>query len=171
MRDYDEKTTCCFTGHRILKKDFDETKITNKIEELIKKGYRTFLVGMALGFDSLVFEKLLNFKNYNIDVIACVPCREQDKYFSTEEKETSSETKPNETITINNTTDSIITTKVELFSTSYEITYDETHTMEDLNKLVIDYIEYLAYLEKWNGELPDVVAGDDSLSIIVPSNN
>ena len=87
MRDYDEKTTCCFTGHRILKKDFDETKITSEIEGLIKKGYRTFLVGMALGFDSLVFEKLLNFKNYNIDVIACVPCREQDKYFSTAEKE------------------------------------------------------------------------------------
>ena len=81
-----------------------------------------------------------------------------------------SEDKPNESTTIENTTNSIITTKVELFSTSYEIVYDETHTMEDLNKLVIDYIEYLAYLEKWNGELPDVVSGDNVLSIIVPQN-
>ena len=89
---------------------------------------------------------------------------------STVIKEEVSNVKPNETTTIENTTDSIITTKVELFSTSYEIVYDETHTMDDLNKLVIDYIEYLAYLEKWNGELPDVVSGDNGLSIIVPQN-
>ena len=36
--------------------------------------------------------------------------------------------------------------------------------------LVEDYLQYLAYLEKWNGELPEVVAGDDALSIIVPNN-
>ena len=34
--------------------------------------------------------------------------------------------------------------------------------------LVTSYLEYLAYLEKWNGELPQVVSGDDALSIIVP---
>ena len=94
----------------------------------------------------------------------------QESIISTVVKEEISEDKPNESTTIENTTNSIITTKVELFSTSYEIVYDETHTMEDLNKLVIDYIEYLAYLEKWNGELPDVVSGDNGLSIIVPQN-
>ena len=94
----------------------------------------------------------------------------QGALISTVIKEEVSKVKPNETTTIENTTDSIITTKVELFSTSYEIVYDETHTMDDLNKLVIDYIEYLAYLEKWNGELPDVVSGDNGLSIIVPQN-
>jgi regulator of protease activity HflC (stomatin/prohibitin superfamily) len=94
----------------------------------------------------------------------------QGSIISTVVKEEISEDKPNESTTIENTTNSIITTKVELFSTSYEIVYDETHTMEDLNKLVIDYIEYLAYLEKWNGELPDVVSGDNGLSIIVPQN-
>ena len=36
--------------------------------------------------------------------------------------------------------------------------------------LVEDYLKYLAYLEQWNGELPDVVAGDDALSIIVPNS-
>ncbi len=36
------------------------------------------------------------------------------------------------------------------------------------NKLVESYLQYLAYLEQWNGELPQVVAGDDAMSIIVP---
>ena len=36
--------------------------------------------------------------------------------------------------------------------------------------LVEDYLQYLAYLEQWNGELPSVVAGDDAISIIVPNN-
>lgn len=53
----------------------------------------------------------------------------------------------------------------------YIIEYDTDHTKEDLDKLVISYLEYLAYLEKWDGHLPEVVAGDDSLSIIVPKNN
>ena len=30
--------------------------------------------------------------------------------------------------------------------------------------------QYLAYLEKWDGNLPDVVAGNDAISIIVPNN-
>ena len=34
--------------------------------------------------------------------------------------------------------------------------------------LVEDYLKYLAYLEQWNGELPQVVAGDDAVSILVP---
>ncbi|MCQ2772726.1 MAG: prohibitin family protein [Bacilli bacterium] len=41
---------------------------------------------------------------------------------------------------------------------------------EGFKKLVLEYLEYLAYLEQWNGELPDVVAGDDAISIIVPNN-
>jgi len=42
---------------------------------------------------------------------------------------------------------------------------------EDIfNKNVLSYLQYLAYLEKWNGELPQVVSGDDALSIIVPNN-
>ncbi len=42
--------------------------------------------------------------------------------------------------------------------------------IDQFKTLVEDYLEYLAYLEKWNGELPDVVAGDDAISIIVPNN-
>lgn len=37
--------------------------------------------------------------------------------------------------------------------------------------LVEDYLQYLAYLEKWDGVLPEVVAGDDAISIIVPNKD
>lgn len=36
--------------------------------------------------------------------------------------------------------------------------------------LVEDYLQYLAYLEEWDGKLPEVMAGDDAISIIVPNN-
>ena len=62
------------------------------------------------------------------------------------------------------------TETIKFVETRYTISYDATHTKDDLDKLVISYLEYLAYLEKWNGELPQVVAGDDALSIIVPGS-
>lgn len=40
----------------------------------------------------------------------------------------------------------------------------------NFKSLVEDYLQYLAYLEVWNGELPQVMAGDDAISIIVPNN-
>ena len=87
MNDFDILTTCSFTGHRILKKDFNSEKLFNVIEKIIESGYRTFLVGMAWGFDLKVFETLLNFKNKNIDIIAYVPCENQERYFKNSEKE------------------------------------------------------------------------------------
>lgn len=87
MTDFDISTTCCFSGHRILKKDFNVDKLTTVVDKLISNGYRTFLVGMAWGFDLKVFEVLLTKKNYNIDIIACVPCKEQSTYFKKEEKQ------------------------------------------------------------------------------------
>lgn len=86
--DYDIKTTCCFTGHRILKKDFKEEELFNIIEEVIKKGYKTFLVGMARGFDLKSANALIKLKEkYNIDIVACMPCKEQNKYFKKSENE------------------------------------------------------------------------------------
>lgn len=91
MSDFDLLTTCCFTGHRVIKKDFDIENLEKVIKKVIKNGYKTFLVGMALGFDTLVFQTLLNFKQYNIDIIACVPCKDQNKYFNKNQKTTYSE--------------------------------------------------------------------------------
>ena len=38
---------------------------------------------------------------------------------------------------------------------------------EEFNTMVLEYLEYLAYLEKWNGVLPEVVASDGAISIMV----
>ena len=87
MTDFDLTTTCCFTGHRVLKRDFSDENLSEIIEKLIKNGYKTFLVGMAIGFDLKVFEILQTKKKYNIDVIACVPCKDQDKFYNSALKE------------------------------------------------------------------------------------
>ena len=84
---FDEKTTCCFTGHRVLKKDFDEYRLKEVIDELLIKGYVTFLVGMAKGFDLKCFETLLSYNNKNIEIIACVPCKNQEEKYSENEKQ------------------------------------------------------------------------------------
>lgn len=54
---------------------------------------------------------------------------------------------------------------------SYTIEFDAVHTEQMFKELVEEYLEYLAYLEKWSGDLPEVIAGDDALSIIVPGGN
>lgn len=52
--------------------------------------------------------------------------------------------------------------------TKYVIDITTGPGADKFKELVEDYLEYLAYLEQWNGELPNVVAGDDAISIIVP---
>ena len=79
--------TCAFTGHRILGKDFNDEKLEETIVDIIKKGYDTFLVGMAIGFDNKCFNILKNLKRENIKIIACIPCKNQDKFFKNEDKE------------------------------------------------------------------------------------
>ena len=91
--------------------------------------------------------------------------------YKKEVKEEIFNTKQVETTEVETVNGEIKTTTFSLAATKYTIVYDANHTKEDLNKMVISYLEYLAYLEKWNGELPEVVAGDDALSIIVPQNN
>lgn len=88
MADFDLKTTVSFTGHRVLRNDFNVDNLKEVINNLLIKGFRTFLVGMAMGFDLKCAEVLLEKKReFNIDVIACIPCKNQDKFFKNEEKE------------------------------------------------------------------------------------
>lgn len=42
--------------------------------------------------------------------------------------------------------------------------------IEKFKPLVEDYLNYLAYLSTWDGKLPEVISGDDAVSIIVPNN-
>ena len=53
-------------------------------------------------------------------------------------------------------------------STKYVIDITSGPGEAQFKTLIEDYLKYLAYLEVWNGELPQVVAGDDAVSILVP---
>ncbi len=84
-----KKGVCAFTGHRELGEDFSARTLKAEIVELVKRGVTTFLSGMAMGFDLIAAELVLELKGTFPDVklIACVPCRDQDKSFPFEDKE------------------------------------------------------------------------------------
>lgn len=84
----DKGKTCAFTGHRDVEDDFDEGVVKEFIESFIKKGYDAFLCGMARGFDLIAADAVLELKEKypHIKLIGCVPCPEQDKYYSSAEK-------------------------------------------------------------------------------------
>ena len=47
----------------------------------------------------------------------------------------------------------------------YTIVFDETHNGAD----IAEYLKYIEYLSKWDGKLPQVVAGDSGFMITIPS--
>ncbi len=82
-----KENACAVTGHRNLKTDLSLLLLKNTFIHLIKGGKDTFLVGMALGFDTVCFKVLEELrKEYGIRIIACIPCLEQAKYFSLKDK-------------------------------------------------------------------------------------
>ena len=84
----DKAKSCAFTGHRNLGRDFNKTELERVIKGLIKGGFTTFLVGMAVGFDTECFKILENLrKTENIRIIACIPCLNQDYKFTLKQKE------------------------------------------------------------------------------------
>lgn len=60
-----KEKTCCFTGHRNIRKEDEDilrAKIREQVLDLIQKGYTDFLVGGAMGFDMLAAETLLDLR-------------------------------------------------------------------------------------------------------------
>lgn len=87
----DINKTCSVTGHRYLDDNFDYFKLKDSLKQVGLEGYDTFLIGMALGFDTACFKVLLEIKkelNLDIKLIACVPCENQDRYFNFRQKAT-----------------------------------------------------------------------------------
>lgn len=83
--------TACFTGHRSQKLPWrfneEDTRclamkatLVAEIEKAIQRGYKTFLCGMALGFDMICAETVLDLKKKNSDIkiIGALPCKTQD---------------------------------------------------------------------------------------------
>ncbi|MCI5745899.1 MAG: prohibitin family protein [Erysipelotrichaceae bacterium] len=81
-------------------------------------------------------------------------------------------TKPSYGVDVTNdtTNNTITTTTTTLVSTNYTIDFDANHTKDDL-KVILDFVRYLEYLEKWDGKLPEVVSGTDGIEIIIPNLN
>ena len=80
---------CAFTGHRELGEDFSARKLKKQIKQLMESGVTTFFNGVAVGFDLLSAEYVLELKKKFPDVklIACVPCYGQEKNYSEQDKE------------------------------------------------------------------------------------
>jgi len=77
-----KKHTCCFTGHRVIpSEDYAQIKYHLKvvIESAVKKGYRFFGTGGALGFDTLAAQTVLELKRQypHIRLILVLPCVDQ----------------------------------------------------------------------------------------------
>lgn len=92
--------TVCFTGHRSQKlpwgyNESDERCIKmretakEKIEFAISNGYKNFISGMALGFDMISAELVLELKKTypHIKLICALPCKNQYKKWSDEQKQ------------------------------------------------------------------------------------
>lgn len=78
---------CAVTGHRFVDKSFDVDYLEQVFIKVIETGIDTFLIGMALGFDALCFNTLYKLKKkYDIKLIACIPCENQDLKFTEKQK-------------------------------------------------------------------------------------
>ncbi|MBR1735558.1 MAG: DUF1273 family protein [Firmicutes bacterium] len=83
--------TCCFTGHRTIDTS-KEVIIKNILEEevtnLIEKGVVYYGSGYCRGFDLIASSVIAKLKENNkIWLIAVIPCREQDKFWSYEDRQ------------------------------------------------------------------------------------
>ena len=80
----DRAEACCFTGHRSLPADrLDDIRETTRhvVRVLIHAGFRVFLCGGALGFDTLAEKVVLEMKEAEpeIKLLLALPCRDQTK--------------------------------------------------------------------------------------------
>lgn len=79
---YDPAVSCCFTGHRTIPR-VEESAIRNRLAQsvlqLYREGYRAFIAGGALGFDTMAAEVVLALKPKltEISLILVLPCGNQ----------------------------------------------------------------------------------------------
>lgn len=77
----------CFTGHRHLsaaEKRILTTRLDRLIEAMWLRGFRTFICGGALGFDTLVALRVLDAKKRHpeLKLVMALPCSDQTKRWS-----------------------------------------------------------------------------------------
>ena len=86
----DKNRTCFFTGHRDIPEYVQHLindKLLKTIDELYGKGYVNFICGGAVGFDTMAAKAVLERKkDLDIRLVLYLPCKDQDKSFSPEQK-------------------------------------------------------------------------------------
>lgn len=94
----DRKRTACFTGHRKI--PASEVKSIEKqldkiIKKLYKKGVIFYGVGGSYGFDLLAERAVIQARNRHkeIKLILVLPCKNQEKYWTEDNKKAFSEIK------------------------------------------------------------------------------
>lgn len=79
--DMNRANSCCFTGHRVIPKaDYDRIADCTEqaVKILAKAGYRYFICGGALGYDTLAAQIVLSTaKEYPIELFLALPCHNQ----------------------------------------------------------------------------------------------
>ncbi len=78
----DRDQSVCFTGHRRLTPDEMHTaynQLKQLLEKLYQQGFRSFLCGGALGFDTLAERAVVDLRQTHDDVrlVMCIPCPDQ----------------------------------------------------------------------------------------------
>lgn len=118
----------------------------------------------TLGYDvseKFIYDETVEVKKSNGDYSVTISEREEI-------------TKIDETTVVVNTKegdiDVMTTTTIKLASTKNVIDTSSGAGADKFKTLVEDYLKYLAYLNNWNGELPQVISDDGSaISIIIPN--
>jgi len=54
--------------------------------------------------------------------------------------------------------------------TEYEIDFTGVAADDPRHELMVNYLEYVQYLESWDGTLPVTLVGDDTATIVIPRN-
>lgn len=80
--------TCAVSGHRQVDSSLNVNNLKNIFIKLIKEGkIKNFLIGMAVGFDTICFNILEEIKKTeDIKIIAVIPCEKQDINYSDAQK-------------------------------------------------------------------------------------
>ena len=78
----EKEKTVCFTGHRVISAEdmpVVMSRLYSLMAEHILRGYKNFICGGAVGFDTLAAESVIGFKARfpHIKLILCLPCRDQ----------------------------------------------------------------------------------------------
>ncbi len=84
--------TCCFSGHRKISAenfDFIKRELRKNIIQSINKGYKYFVTGGAIGFDTFAAEAVIDIRKKfpYIELILILPCVSQTRGWKQEDKE------------------------------------------------------------------------------------